>query len=312
MKQVVVVKGCEGFADRLQSLSHCLQYCLQNNAAICVDWRDDLWGQQTRDFADYFEVVDVSYLTLNDVADMIKNNTSTTIFPAKWTLNDILAPPNKLTQLESYRFTFENTYALKEDVDIIVCNCKGTRMYHVDNLVCNLRLQKDIADIIIARLSNVTLPFTAVHLRGTDRLKESVFIEAAIKKYDALPEYARLRTYVFSDMIEVVKAWKEKYPETNVLFDNYSIYKIPFQKIGDNPIGVHQYDGIILNYYGVDKHDINMDTLTDFIVLCFAKWIVANNDSSVFTKMGSFIGNAGSYGISKWLHGFSPPISFFR
>ena len=70
MKQVVVVKGCEGFADRLQSLSHCLQYCLQNNAAICVDWRDDLWGQQTRDFADYFEVVDVSYLTLDDVAQL--------------------------------------------------------------------------------------------------------------------------------------------------------------------------------------------------------------------------------------------------
>jgi hypothetical protein len=158
--------------------------------------------------------------------------------------------------------------------------------------VSNLRLKRDIADIIIGRLQNLQLPFTAVHLRGTDRLKESEFIASAIQKYNELPEYAKLRTYVFSDMAEMIQAWKEEYQSTKVLF----VTRFQF--------------AFILNYYNVEKHSINIDTLTDFIVLCFAKWTVGNNDSSVFTKMGKFISKAGPHGISKWLHGFKPETSF--
>ena len=60
-QQILVVKGWEGFADRLQALSHCMNYCIKYNAAICIDWRDYMWGQDNEDFSDYFEIVGIPY-----------------------------------------------------------------------------------------------------------------------------------------------------------------------------------------------------------------------------------------------------------
>ena len=66
MTQILLLKGWEGFADRLQVLSHCINYCKVNQAAICVDWRDNMWGQETFDFHDYFEIIGIGEPLINN------------------------------------------------------------------------------------------------------------------------------------------------------------------------------------------------------------------------------------------------------
>jgi hypothetical protein len=302
--QIVIMKGNYGFADRLQVLSHCMHYCIKNNASLCVDWRDELWGQEKTDFHDYFELIGINSVSLEEVLDRIKENTS--IFPSSWTIKDIADPPNPITQFSKYNYTFDNTYN-KLNEEIIIINCHGLRTYHVDNLILNIRLKKDISDIIINRIDKLCLPFTVVHLRGTDRLNKKSILESiqpAIDKFNKLPEYAKIRTYILSDMKEMITIWKDKFPESNILIDDYTIYKIPTHDISCDLVGIHQLDEDILNYYSIEKRDINIDTITDFIIMCYAKWIIGNNDESVFTKLSHFISKTGKRGISKWLYDF--------
>jgi len=304
--QIVLMKGNQGFADRLQVLSHCLHYCILNNASICIDWRDELWGQEKLDFNDYFEVLDINIISVGEVVERLKNGSS--VFPQAWTIKDIEDPPNPTTRFNKYNYTFENNYKkLKED--IIVINCDGLRTYHIDNLVSNIRLRPNISDIIIRRIGKLRLPYTIIHLRGTDRLNKKTIaesIEPAIEKYNKLPKYAKNRLYVLSDMKEMITLWREKFPETNVIFEDYTIYKIPDDEISNGMQGIHQLDEDILSYYSIDKHQINIDTITDFVIMCYSKWIIGNNEDSVFTKLSRFISKTGKRGISKWLDGYEP------
>jgi len=306
-KQIVVFKGNMGFCDRLQVLSHCMHYCLIHKATLCVDWRDELWGQNIHDFHDYFELINIDTISINEVSEIVKNGAS--VFPSIWTSTDIAEPPNPITRLKSYNFTFDPNYS-KVNGSVIIVNCTGNRTYHIDNLILNIRLKKEISDVIINRIdNNLTLPFTAIHLRGTDRLGNKSIenaVESAVNKFNKLPEYAKTTSYVFSDMSNMISLWKNKFPQTNVLIHEYAIGKIIQDE--DNCIGIHKMDEQALNFFSVKKHDINIDTITDFVALSFAKWIVGNNDESIFTKLAKFMSNVGVKGISKWLHGYEPKI----
>lgn len=305
-RQIVVMKGWEGFADRLQCLSHLLHYCIVNNADICIDWRDDMWGQEKYDFHDYFEIVGVNTITINKVLERIKNGAS--VIPSTWSLTDIINPPNPTILFNSYTYIIDSSYK-KIDKDIIITNCKGNRIWHIDNLITNIRLKKDISDIIITRINKLQLPFTAIHLRGTDRLNNKPTTESikpAVEKFNKLHDYAKKNIYVFSDMKEMITLWKEQCPQTNTLFDDYSIYKIPNAALSTEKKGTHQYNKSFLDYFSITKHDINLDSLTDFIILCYANFIIGNNSESCFTQMCIFISSCGKKGISKWLHGYEP------
>ena len=307
-RQIIVIKGWEGFADRLQVLSHCLHYCLKNNADICIDWRDSMWGQEILDFSDYFEIVGINVVNIDNVIKRINEGAS--IIPSVFTIEDILCSPNPTIHFNAYTYIIDNQYnKIKED--IIIVNCKGLRTWHIDNILNNIRFKQDVANKIINRISNLKIPFTAVHLRGTDRLNNTTLLESinpAIEKYEKMHGYMKKNVYVFSDMKEMLELWKNYCPDTNILYTNYEMHKIPKEVSMSENKGTHQLDSVILDYYSVSKHEMNLDTLTDFIALCFSHWIIGNNNESVFTNMCKFISSYGKKGISKWLHGYIPDV----
>ena len=93
-QQILVLKGWEGLADRLQSLSHCMNYCIKYNAAICVDWRDYMWGQGTRDFSDYFKIVGIPVVSLETVLKRMEEGAI--VNPPAYTLSNIREPPAEI------------------------------------------------------------------------------------------------------------------------------------------------------------------------------------------------------------------------
>lgn len=300
-QQIVVMKGWEGFADRLQILSHCLHYCLLNKAAICIDWRDYMWGQETLDFSDYFEIVDIPVIPLSDVLERIKNGA--TISPPAWNLETMASVPNESIHFDQYKSTINNSYT-RINSEIVVNNGKGLRMWHIDNLISNIRLKKPMAELISGRLVNLESPFTAIHLRGTDRLS-NLTVEAAIKSaVDSLnlqPPHIIARMYVLSDMNSMINLWTSKFPQTRKLYKDYEIYKLP-----NGTQGTHQLPKEALEFYGVKKHTMNIDTITDFLIICFANWSFGNSKESTYTNLAAFMRQGGKIGISKWLHGFQP------
>jgi hypothetical protein len=303
-RQIVVVKGWEGFADRLQVLSHGMQYCIRNNAVLCVDWRDEMWGQSDTDFRDYFNIVGIETTTIDVVANRLQSGA--TCYPTSWTADDLSAP---MTKYISMKHTAHKTYDIfleytKREYDILVVK-NGLRTYHITNLIHHLRFTPDVADAIRRSLLRVVWPFTAVHLRGTDRMTEPVDIsvEKTIAKFVRLPKYQQLRVYVMSDMKSMVDLWVAQYPTSVHTNPDNSISKIDTGDGSEKCCGSHMLSNEVYEYYGITKRDMNIDTLTDFVILSMADWCIGNMETeSCFTKMARFIyNNVGRDGMAVWL-----------
>lgn len=300
-QQIVVMKGWEGFADRLQILSHCLHYCKVHGAAICLDWRDYMWGQGDLDFSDYLEIVDIPVVSLDYVLERMKNGA--TISPPAWNIENMTAIPNESVHFDIFSSSINNSYT-KINADIVVNNGKGIRMWHIDNLISNIRVKKPIADIISERLAKLESPFTAIHLRGTDRLSNLTPEAAILPAFTAITNQAphiQARMYVLSDMNSMIKSWIAKFPQTKQLYSDYEIYKLP-----NGTQGTHQLPKEALGFYGVKKHTMNIDTITDFLIMCFSNWSFGNSKESTYTSLAAFMRQGGKIGMSKWLHGFMP------
>jgi hypothetical protein len=300
-QQIVVMKGWEGFADRLQVLSHCLHYCIIHKAAICVDWRDDMWGQEKLDFSDYFEIIGIPVVSLSNVIQLVKGGAS--VYPSAWNLETISSVPNESTHFDQYKLTFNNDYK-RINSRIVINNTKAYRVWHLDNLISNIRLKKSISDIISSRVKNLERPYTVIHLRGTDRLSNLSLedaIKPAVDKIKLQPPHIVKRMYIISDMDSMINLWKTKFPQTKKLYNDSEIYKLP-----DETNGTHQLPKEVLQFYNIKKHNMNIDTITDFLIICFATWSFGNSKESTYTSLAKFMNQGGVLGISKWLHGFHP------
>ena len=300
-QQIVLMKGWEGFADRLQVLSHCLNYCIIHKAAICVDWRDDMWGQEKLDFSDYFEIIGIPVVSLSDVIQRVKGGAS--VYPKAWNLETISDVPNESTHFDQYKLTFNNDYK-RINSQIIINNTRAYRVWHLDNLISNIRLKKHISEIISSRLTNLERPYTVIHLRGTDRLSNLSLedaIKPAVDKIKLQPAHIVKRMYIISDMESMITLWKTKFPQTKKLYNDSEIYKLP-----DETNGTHQLSKEVLDFYNIKKHNMNIDTITDFLIICFASWTFGNSKESTYTSLAKFMNQGGVVGISKWLHGFHP------
>jgi hypothetical protein len=301
-KQIVVLKGAAGFCDRLQVLSYCVQYCLKNDAMLCVDWRDNFWGQGKLDFSDYFDLIDIETISLNDVLNKINNETK--IYPAAWNYDEIKSVPNNTHDFNRFVLKFDKELE-KIDADVLVNNGHGDRTWFFENIVHNIKFKPDITEIIVNRIKNIKLPYTVVHLRGTDRLNNVSITESikpGIENFEKLAPYNKSSVYLISDMKGLVDAWREKYPDSMLVLDDYASFKI------DNVEnkGTHMLEKRVLNFYKVTKHELNLDTLTDFVIMAFSDCSVGNNKDSYFTLMAKKLSTYGVNGISKWLNGYIP------
>lgn len=301
-KQILVIKGWEGFADRLQVLSHGLHYCIVNNAILCVDWRDEMWGQGDTDFSDYFELVGVETTSIDVVAKRIVDGA--THFPASWTPADVRAPMTKYIRMKHSVGKTEDilpNYTTRDEDIVILQN--GLRTYHASELLLHLQFTRDVSATICSRMASVVLPYTAVHLRGTDRMAESMepILDQTFQRFQRLPKYQTSRVYVVSDMKPMIDVWIARHPTSLHANPANGISKIDMGTTKGK--GTHMLPKEVYEYYGLTKREMNVDTLTDFVVLAMANWCIGNLETeSVFTKMARFIyDNAGSEGICAWI-----------
>ena len=295
-RQILLIKGWEGFGDRLQVVSSGIKYCLQHNASICIDWRDYMWGQGEKDFTDYFEIMGVQSVPLSTVIEKFKKGAI--VNPPAYTLEHITNPPSPLIHFPDFMSKIGKT-CLRQEGDIIVHNSKGDRVWHLDNLILNLRISEKISPKIIKNLDSLQLPYTAIHLRGTDRSQETT-IQKFMEDYEELPPHAKVRSYVISDTISYINEWTQKYPNAIILNKN-----APVLSILSGLKGTHMMAPEVLEFYGVSKHELNINTITDFLVIAFSSNNVGNK-ASTFTSLAVFMRQASDVGIHLWLN-WSPP-----
>ncbi len=315
LQQIVVMKGNCGFGDRLQVLSQCITYCLALNARIAVDWRDKMWGQGDLDFSTYFDIIGIPVVTIEEVAKLMEEGAVAN--PSAWTPELMRATPEKTRDIK-YNLDEKDLKTETERIkgDILVFNTQGFRKFSNSNIINNIRMKPDIIELVKTKISKMELPCCTVHLRGTDRLNEKNTETIAKNNieaiYQKLPRHCKVpgRCYVISDMEPMLVEWLKNHPECVPLQDESFTRQFSAEDLGDQS-GIHSYCKEILDFYDIQKHDLNVECISEFVAMCFSD-NAAGNKESCFFKMSRFINQCGNYDIGLWMDNWKPPIKSLK
>lgn len=252
-RKYIVSKGWEGFGDRLQCLSYCINSALRYNRSIYVDWTDTVWKEG---FYRYFHFVDLPFVESDKDIPV-----SSSVYPEFWK-NKLMLPANSWVYDMREALAFEPQKSLHYE-DVWVHPGVGYREYDFNQLPKNLRLNADIAEEVRSRLVELDLPI--VHLRGTDRAVSE-------EKWAELREKAPV-AWVLSEDKALIDRWMQESPDSKV----FSGAK----------------EGVTHFSTDVDKHEMNLAVLVDFFAIASAKDAYALNDESLFFSMARVFGGCG-------------------
>jgi len=273
---VVVMKATEGFADRLQVLSHCIRYCKDHNAYLCVDWSDGIWGNGEFNFQDVFELKGIKTMT-KDAVLVLAKQPGVKINPPCWTAEKIWRPVDSITGGDDYigPFMSKANPLPKCEGDILVTNGQGDRGWWTMDIGEHISLRPHVSEQVKALLKDFNPNSVAVHLRGTDRPDET-FTDHAITTISQFPEECPV--YVVSDAPSMWKQFKEAVPRSQLVNPNGSVFKLP----ETSEWGTHQTIPPLMKKYGVKKWDLMVELLADFVALWSAQWAVGKTKSYYF------------------------------
>lgn len=278
-RQIVYMKSKAGFADRLRCLSHCVLYCAMNKAILCVDWMDDIWGME---FHELFTFLGPHIEKRQDVWKMVKEGA--TLYPPCWTLKDLVLPLNITTTQPEYNGLTNEKYALefKDDFprlpgDVIVTNGLGAFRYNIEYVSKYLRLKPEVCREIVPRLEVFKTPSVMVHLRGTDRSKNTDYDKLEKEFRSSLPYIPDVPIYIISDSVDLVMEWLKLFPKCKVFRPDACVFKIE-----PNVHGSHEYSAKELAKIGVTKRQFNIESLIDFFALASATAAFGRKESYYF------------------------------
>jgi len=274
----LVVKGWLGFGDRLESLKMAIWFAIQNKLQIYVDWTDSTWSHGSESFYSYFKLVNMPILnSLDDIP------ADATVYPPYW--KDHLKEPltqevvNKQKELNLNLGTL-NT-GMKIDGDVLVYSSIGNRTIFNDSaFFANVFrvVHPEILENLINRQKGLELSKTiGIHIRGTDRLRNSVKRDQGIQ-YMAMNammngSFSGKAMVVVSDDASSIEVWKRFYPMTTV-FSKLSLKNT-------TKGGVHTAKPEEISS---SKNDLNIEMLTDFFTLALCERILSTCKDSRFAQ----------------------------
>lgn len=254
----LIVKGCLGFGDRLESLKMAVKYALLHNLQIYVDWRDPTWSHGTEDFYTYFKLINMPVLEkLEDIPE------DATYHPPFW--------KNNLDKHLSEEFAQEHEKDVYLDIiknqtfdaDVIVYSSITDRMLYVDS-----RFFANVFRVIDPRIINQVKYHLSqypvdkswgIHIRGTDRLKSNrrtLSVQSIVSNVTSMGGMNQPHFVAVSDDKENLEIWKRYYSQTYVA-SNLAIQQ---QSVtGNHKLHKSKLVGT--------KDEMNVDMLIDFCVL---------------------------------------------
>lgn len=270
----LIVKGCLGFGDRLESLKMAVAYAIHYKLQIYVDWRDPMWSHGSTDFYTYFKLVNMPVLnSLDDIP------ADATYHPAYWkgNLHEHLTPEF----LQKYKGNTLDLGVLKDpyNADVVVFSSIGNRMLYIDS-----KFFADVFRVVDNRILNKVRYHASqkplekswgVHIRGTDRAKRMsrrlTSIQSIVLGFTTMGGMNQTNIVAVSDDKEQLEIWKRYYPQS---------YIVSEQSIKHNSLEGNHH--ISKDNLQVTKDDMTVDLLVDFFVLAKCERIFSTMKDSRF------------------------------
>ncbi len=285
----LLVKAHVGFGDRLQALSHAIQYAQKYQRTLCVDWTDGIWSDGTLDFDTYFDLCGVPMISSHELYRLSASNIS----PLGWA--------NQLERTADSKFLYRPAYQnplLDSDhaAEILVYGSTSDRTYYRDNLNL-LRVKRPFRDLIVAELKKYKSCQRVVHLRGTDRRKSASYEDYMLQIANKMEAGFKAKgTGTFLGKNEPVPGQKEAVPENEpflVVTDSLPLFE-QLQSRYPNAVlrtpHLDQFDALQGTHFqsSIPKHEYNLQMLIDFFLLVYAPECISDGES-YFSIMARFL-----------------------
>ena len=275
----MVVKGWQGFGDRLESLKMAVFYAIEYKLQIYVDWTDSIWSHGNESFYTYFSLVNIPVLaSLDDIP------ADATVYPPYWKgrLKEVVTTE---TEAEIKEKADTGILFEKFDADVIVLANIGMRKQYKDSrFFANVFRVVDsrIKENVIQRQLKYSLSKKwGIHLRGTDRTPNLKFKQFRMKQFvTRLFMYGVLNgasMVVLSDDPEYIQLWNSRFHDIPVLTE--------LGTLGGSQ-GVHTLDKEKLP---VTKDRMNVDMLTDFFTLASCAMVFSTCQDSRFAREATLL-----------------------
>lgn len=301
----VVLKGVEGFGDRLQCLLQAIEYADATSRYLVVDWRDDDWSHQDLAFDHYFSLKHVRNFRFDEFAALYEfSKQEADIAPRSWRhkvlekrFRDYIYQPifgfgdnAIINEISEYRHE-------DFDEDVVVYSGVGSRTYHYKHL-SKLRLQKWINDRIVSFATEEGLrkhSFDVVHLRGGSKrwnggVVEDSGLDNAI--HERWPHQTAYLDYLHAQLQQTGTI-----AEPIILSDSRELSAEWIKRFGigrtlemtcgasNGVSGIHKLRESDL-VGGTSKEQLNYELLRDFVLMLNCRHLVADGVSLMSNMAG--------------------------
>jgi len=279
----MVVKGAEGFGDRLQCLLQAIRYARKSDRRLVVDWRDDHWCHDgATGFDEYFELVGISSASFAELKGAIDDGEA--IAPAQWS-PDVVCDPTQVSELYAYdEFVDEPSTAR-----CVVHPGVKFRAWHCAD-ASSVRARPWLAERVLRAFASIPTKYTAVHLRGGDRLARLVAEHRTTRR--AYVEEMRAKAgpgpvVIVSDDAGLVEEYERQCAAAGSTRPRLSGLTPP-AKCVDGAAGTHLNGAGSLQCPFLTKRELNANAVCDFVVLSHADRVVADGNS-LFSRMAQCV-----------------------
>jgi hypothetical protein len=287
MEKFCLIKGKEGFGDRLQCLLEGIIYAEKTNRHLVLDWRDDDWcHNKTEDVSKYFTINGNSEFTRESFFEYYrKHRESLTVAPRDWV--------DKITDVDYQNYVYRKNLqfgrgnqilykiATKGIPDfphnIVVYPSSGDRSWswkYISKLKLSNMMETEILCTYL-RLGMTPRKYNVIHMRGGSkawngghvgqkRLREKInakfptkdsYFDFLFKKYQKLD--TSLPLLLLTDYEPMATEWIERYKCGVVIGDTHNSF---FKKCGTHKIKPDEMQGL-------SKQTLCVETLRDFSMM---------------------------------------------
>ncbi len=314
----VILKGVEGFGDRLQCLLEAISYAKTTKRILVVDWGDTSWSHDLDVNSDsFFKIGDVDQFSFEAFSIYFKNSSSNlSVYPSIW--------KNYMLDRDYEKFIYQKIFQVKSpgeniiweiatwkkkdfDEEIVIIPGCGNRSYiykEFSSIIFNKWITDKIKNFAIEK-KLIFKSYNIIHLRAGSKQwanghpgNNPQTKKSLEEKFPSLNKYLKvlhedlknkvnkksseLPIFLLSDSDWLIEQWYNKFG----IGENLKKLNTPNF---DLKSGTHKLSKKELEKYNLGKVQMNYDLILDFHIMLNAKNVVYDGHS-LFSAMASLIG----------------------
>ena len=301
MTKYLVIKSIEGFGDRLECLLQAIGYCNATGRTLVLDWRDPDWyHDESNAIENYLSIRKIPTVPIEQFIE-IYDEQSMSVYPSRWS-------GDKLVTDAYHKFIYNRSFHIPQGNDMLYKISRQQSPDYTEQVVVypgvrnrswKYKCMEQIAftDTILDAVAEIRKHnrgrYNALHMRAGTKQWMSGFHpikklnNKLVEKYPNKISYIRYLHYQLAKIDPTNKLPLLICSDSETLVEDWLLQTNVGEYISTThcdlmSTGTHKIPKNKLKL--ATKHQLNIETLRDFIILCDARHVISD-EVSTFSQM---------------------------